>query len=129
MQGRIKDLFKIFFLFLFILNLKADQNGYGRLLLEGNCITCHHYTKSISAPSLKIVKQRYKAAFLDKESFVDYMVEWVYKPSKEGSIMVDMIEKYELMPELGYDKDTLKKIATYIYETKDSKLSGDTAFE
>jgi hypothetical protein len=32
--------------------------------------------------------------------------------------MSDMIEKYELMPQLGYDKDTLEKIAEYIYETE-----------
>jgi hypothetical protein len=30
--------------------------------------------------------------------------------------MKDMIERYEIMPELGYDIDTLKKIAIYIYE-------------
>ncbi len=91
-------------------------DSYGRLLLYGNCITCHHETKSISAPSLQIIKKRYHETFLDKQNFVEYMVNWVYKPSKETSIMQDMIEKYELMPELGYDKDTLEKIANYLYE-------------
>jgi len=90
--------------------------SYGRLLLYGNCITCHHETKSISAPSLQIIKQRYHEVFEDKKEFVNYMVDWVYKPSHEGSIMHDMIDKYELMPELGYDKDTLEKVATYLYE-------------
>ena len=96
----------------------ANADSYGRLLLYGNCITCHHETKSISAPSLQIIKQRYHESFEDKKEFVHYMVQWVYKPSIEGSIMHDMIEKYELMPELGYDKDTLEKIATYLYELK-----------
>ena len=43
------------------------------------------------------------------------MVEWVSSPNIKGSLMHDMIEKHELMPELGYDKDTLEKIAIYIY--------------
>ncbi len=93
-------------------------DSYGRLLLYGNCITCHHETKNISAPSLKMIKQRYHEAFGEKKEFVNYMVNWVYKPFHEGSIMQDMIEKYEIMPELGYDKDTLEKIATYLYESK-----------
>lgn len=104
--------------------LIANQtNNYGKLLLDGNCITCHHPTKSISAPSLKIIKQRYHEAFNQKEAFINYMVNWVYQPSTEGSIMHDMIEKYELMPQLGYDKDTLEKIATYIYENQIQPLN------
>ena len=35
--------------------------------------------------------------------------------------MSDAIRKYELMPELGYDLDTLEKISTYIYETDFTK--------
>ena len=31
--------------------------------------------------------------------------------------MSDAIKKYELMPELGYDIDTLRSIAEYIYDT------------
>ena len=100
--------------FLFVYNLLADS--YGSLLLHGNCTTCHHIEKHISAPSLKLVKQRYMEAFPKKEDFVDYMSKWVLKPKKETSLMVDMIEKYELMPELGYDLDTLEKIIIYIYD-------------
>lgn len=118
MQDLIKDLSKIFIFCFLTLHLQADTNNYGRLLLDGNCITCHHPTKSISAPSLEIIKQRYHEAFSEKEIFVNYMVEWVYKPTKEGSIMHNMIDKYELMPQLGYDKDTLEKIATYLYENE-----------
>ncbi len=93
------------------------ENNIGYTLLYGNCTTCHYETRSLSAPSLKIVKERYKLAFPIKEDFVKYMSSWVLKPNQETSIMQDMIQKYELMPELGYDKDTLEKIANYIYET------------
>jgi len=105
---------KLLFLVLFAFGSLYGKSE-GRLLLYGNCITCHHETKSISAPSLKIIKKRYHEAFSTKETFVNYMVEWVASPNIKGSLMHDMIQKYELMPELGYDKVTLEKIAIYIY--------------
>lgn len=110
----LKFLNMIILFFCFNSYLMADN--YGRLLLYGNCITCHHETKNISAPSLQIIQQRYKEAFIDKKAFVEYMSTWVLNPDKKTSIMYDMIEKYELMPQLGYDKDTLEKISHYIYE-------------
>jgi len=101
-----------------LLSLNLFANSYGALLLNGNCTTCHHPQKNISAPSLGFLKKRYIEAFPKKEDFVHYMSTWVLKPKQETSIMVDMVKKYELMPELGYDSDTLEKIATYIYETE-----------
>ena len=112
-----KKFINILFL-LFCLNSYLTADSYGRLLLYGNCITCHHETKNISAPSLKIIQQRYKEAFPQKEDFVNYMSTWVLNPDEKTSMMHDIIEKYELMPQLGYDKDTLEKIAAYIYEIK-----------
>jgi hypothetical protein len=108
--------FSLIFLSLFYSSTLFGDNNYGRLLLYGNCITCHHESKSISAPSLKILKDRYISIFPKKKDFVAYMSTWVLKPNKSGSVMKDMIERYEIMPELGYDIDTLKKIAIYIYE-------------
>ncbi len=49
------------------------------------------------------------------------MSSWVLKPKEETSIMLDMIKKYELMPELGYDKDTLEIISSYLYDMKFNK--------
>ena len=110
--------FRFFVLFLTVIifsnNLFAQD--FKRLYLDGNCITCHHETKAISAPSLKQIKKRYIMAFPEKEDFVNYMTTWVLNPQEETSIMLDMIEKYELMPQLGYSKETLEEISTYIYE-------------
>ena len=106
-------------LILFSLSTLSFGNSYGELLFNGNCITCHHKTKSISAPSIKIIVSRYKDAFSEKSDFVSYMSSWVLKPNAKTSIMEDMIIKYELMPELGYDKDTLEKIASYLYHMKE----------
>lgn len=106
------------FIAIFIFSISLNANSYGRLLLDGNCITCHQKTKSLSAPSLQIIVTRYKEVFLNKSDFVSYMSSWVLKPNAQTSIMEDMILKYELMPELGYDKDTLEIISSYLYDMK-----------
>ena len=109
---------KTIFLQLILISYLNAGNNYNELLFNGNCITCHHPTESISAPSAKILKERYMDVFPKKEDFINYMSNWVIKPNKEKSIMIDQIEKYELMPELGYDLDTLKKISAYLYDTE-----------
>ncbi len=93
----------------------------GGLFFSGNCITCHHPTKTISAPSVVELKKRYMHAFKTKEEFVSYMATWVKKPTQDGSLMHDAIAKHGLMPELAYDEETLKSICEYIYETDFTK--------
>ncbi len=109
----------IFILLIFIVNLQA--NNYGALLFNGNCTTCHFETKTISAPSVVEFKKRYKEAFLNREDFIENMATWVQHPDAKTSIMLDAIEKHELMPELGFDEDTLKQIISYIYDTDFTK--------
>lgn len=92
-------------------------NDISSLLFHGNCVTCHHETKSISAPSATEIRTRYKDAFKNKEEFVLYMTGWVLNPSYDGSLMHDAIKKHGLMPELGFDEETLKTVCEYIYET------------
>ena len=110
---------KILIVTLFLLN--SLFASYSELLFNGNCVTCHKVDKSISAPSIKVIQKRYKDAFTKKEDFVEYMSSWVLKPDSKKSLMQDAIIKYELMPELGYQKDVLKQIALYIYETNFNK--------
>ena len=89
----------------------------GSLLFHGNCITCHNELKDISAPSMISVRENYLRAFPKKEDFADYMSKWVTHPNTEGSLILDAIKKYDLMPLLGYEESTLKIIAEYIYDT------------
>ncbi len=90
----------------------------GALLFNGNCITCHHKTKSVSAPSVREITEHYKRAFPLKKDFIHYLSRWVLRPNKETSIMLDAIKTYELMPLLGYELGTLEEISEYLYETK-----------
>ena len=106
-----------------VLNLEAS--GYNSLLFNGNCVTCHFEKESISAPSVIELQARYKDAFPNRKDFIKHMSTWVQYPKAETSIMHDAIKKYELMPELGYDLDTLRSIAEYIYDTDFENLQTD----
>ena len=102
-------------LFGFISLHAADEMG--ALLFHGNCTTCHFELQSKSAPAMIEVRKRYMQAFPMKKDFVKYLSEWVHNPSAQKSIMQDAIAKYELMPQLAYEKDVLNDIAAYIYDT------------
>jgi cytochrome c551/c552 len=92
-------------------------NNYGQLLFHGNCITCHKIGEAVSAPSINEIQHAYKSAFRNKKDFIDYMTTWVLNPKEETSLMQDAVSKYELMPHLAYDKQTLEIIASYLYDT------------
>ena len=111
---------KIILLSLLIFS-QLNASDMRALLFSGNCATCHFENRSHSAPSIVEIQQRYKSVFSNKKDFITYMSEWVLKPEESKSIMSDAIDKYEIMPELGYDLDTLKEITKYIYETDFAK--------
>jgi cytochrome c551/c552 len=91
--------------------------GLGETLFEGNCTTCHHRTKSISAPSAAQIQSVYKANFKTKEAFVNFMSSWIVNPNPSTALMSEAIEQFQIMPSnLGYDDFTLKAIAEFLYE-------------
>jgi hypothetical protein len=94
------------------------EESIGSLLFNGNCATCHHINTPSSAPTITEVRNRYISAFPQKELFIKQLATWVHHPNKEGSIMHDAIDKYGLMPELAFDKESLEIIANYLYEGK-----------
>ncbi|MCK5293118.1 MAG: cytochrome C [Arcobacteraceae bacterium] len=109
----------ILIIFIFILNLYSST--YKSLLFHGNCTTCHFELKTVSAPAVINFQKQYKIAFPKKEDFVNYMARWVQHPNPETSLMDGAIKKHGLMPELGFDLDTLKQISEYIYDTDFTK--------
>ncbi len=94
---------------------------YAKLLFNGNCVTCHEIGRSLSAPSINSVQSRYKAIFPAKREFVSYMTRWVANPDARTAVMEKAVKRYGVMPQLGYDKDTLRQIAAYIYEAEFSQ--------
>ncbi len=105
------------FVYTFLLLLpNLSFTNEGALLFNGNCATCHHLKRASSAPTIHEIRARYIQAFPEKQNFIKYLSNWVIKPSKRTSLMHDKIIKYGLMPELAFDKESLKIIAEYIYE-------------
>jgi hypothetical protein len=100
---------------IFSLNLFASS--YGELLFNGNCVTCHSTNElNKSAPTIIKIQNTYKNAFPLKKDFIYYMSTWVLNPNKETSLMDESIKKYKLMPLLGYDRETLEEISSYLYD-------------
>ena len=44
------------------------------------------------------------------------MSTWVLNPNTETSLMDNEIKRYRLMPMLGYDRETLEEISSYLYD-------------
>lgn len=105
-----------FIVILFSLNLYMYAVTLGETLFEGNCVTCHRVDTDKSAPKIQKVIQAYKKIYPKREDFVENMAIWVLKPNAKTALMPKQIQKYEIMPELGYDKDTLRIIAEYLFE-------------
>ena len=103
-------------IFLTIISATANEK---KLLFFGNCIACHGEFGKKVAPHLSEVKGYYLLKYPKKEEFVKELSKWVSKPNKKNSLLPDAIAKYKLMPYLAIDLETLKKIATYIYENDD----------
>ncbi|MFK5937314.1 MAG: cytochrome C [Sulfurimonas sp.] len=103
-----------FLLISFVLSLNASD--YSSLLYQGNCTTCHHDTKEISAPSMKEVRENYRLAYPKKSDFIKAMSKWVDNPHEATSMMAQAVNKYELMPQLYFQEDVLKEISAYIYD-------------
>lgn len=93
-----------------------SATNLGETLFQGNCVTCHDTKKANSAPSIKEIQIRYKQKLSTKEAFVSFMAQWVLKPDAKTTLMPEAIAKYELMPILGYDKESLEEIAHYLYD-------------
>jgi len=105
---------KIILLYTLLLgSLFANED---KLLFYGNCIACHGEVGKKSAPHFSEVKGYYLLKYPEKEEFVANMATWLSDPNEEKAQHKEAIKKYNLMPYLAIDLDTLTKIATYIYE-------------
>ncbi len=114
---------RILFIVAFTIIYSYANNN--ELFYSGNCSGCHFKHRSISAPSIEQIKERYITAFPNKEEFINYMSVWVKTPNVETSLMHDSIKQYKIMPELGFDLDTLRKISQYIYENDFKSTSNE----
>ena len=100
------------------LSLYMYAISLGETLFNGNCVTCHKIDTPNSAPTIVEVQARYKKALPSKEAFVTFMAKWVEKPEAKTALMPEAIAQFGLMPELGFDNETLREIGLFLYEKR-----------
>jgi len=86
-------------------------------VLYPTCLVCHNpELKNPLGPPMWGVQRRYKKNSLDKEDFIQSMVEFVRAPTLEKAIHDEALGQLGLMPAMPLPDELLKKISTYIFE-------------
>ena len=108
---------------LFVILLGALFANDGKTLFEQNCASCHITTKptpeqrkNMVAPPIAGVMWHVKERFKTKDEAVRFIVDYVQNPSQEKALCPS-VRRFGLMPKLSLPKETLQKIADYIYDT------------
>lgn len=108
-------------------NKAVYQKGFE--ILESNCISCHSVKGTFEdriAPPLAAVKNRYLKDNVTKEEFIANFVSFVENPTLEKSKMTEAVEKFNLMPKMGYSKEQITAVAEYIYA---NEVESETWFQ
>jgi len=109
------------------LALVIDSEGYK--LMQQNCFVCHFELPDPSkksqmiAPPMVNIQEHYKPSFTDKKAFVDAIIKWVNKPSKEDAMMPGSVRKFNLMPPLPIGDEKITKIAEALYDVDFGNVS------
>lgn len=83
------------------------------------CHACHNPALNPSlAPPMWGVQRRYKRMSRSKERFVDSIADFAKQPAQERALFKHAIPVMGLMPPVALPDETLKEIATYIWEAQ-----------
>ena len=94
----------------------AEESGES-LIME-LCVSCHVLEgKPTIAPPIFAVKIHVKRVYASRDAFVQRIVDWVEDPDEAITLMPGAVNRFGLMPRLSYEKDDVRKIAEYIYDT------------
>ena len=102
-------------------NMSQEDIAKGLELMKINCYSCHNpeaKEESRLAPPFFAVKNHYMKDEPSLDEFTKEMIDFICNPSEEKSKMKGAIEKFNLMPQLSYQEEDLKKIAAYLYHTE-----------
>ncbi len=96
----------------------------GKEKFTAYCMSCHNEQSPEDArlaPPPLALQEHYKEAYAEEPAFIEAMSDFVVHPSKEKAIMLQAVEKFGLMPAMGYAEEELNQIASYIYHGNFSK--------
>ena len=100
------------------------------VLLHNKCVICHQKSElqiKQLAPLLSEFTEIYKEKYKSKTDFVNALTNFVSKPDKEKALMNDAVKKYNLMPKMNYNKETIKAIANYLYDNSTENIRKNIA--
>ena len=81
------------------------------------CMVCHDTDlDSMLAPPMRNIQRRYKISYLEKEIFVQKIIEHTKNPTEENSLMKMAVKTFGVMPALPLSDEYLGNIGAYIYE-------------
>ena len=98
---------------------QASEQSFaeGKKLFQENCLVCHNAElEPAQAPPMFGVQMKYKMATKDKASFVDRVTSFATHPTKEKALLKMPVKILGLMPDVGFEEDDVRKIATYIHD-------------
>lgn len=96
----------------------AEGNESPAELTAALCLICHGNFvpgQGPLAPPFVMVKSHYGS--LDEETFIKTVVSWVKEPDKQKSRMPGAINRFGIMPPLGYPDAQVETIARHIYQS------------
>ena len=102
----------------------ADQSLLGKELFEKECYTCHNpkdQQNELIAPPMMAIKNHYLKATTSRDQFVNEIMNWVKKPSRERSRMPVALNKFGIMPYQSFPEETVTQIAEYLYDNEIEK--------
>jgi mono/diheme cytochrome c family protein len=100
-------------------NESKDDHASAELMMAQMCISCHNPTSGKDqriGPPFIAVRDAYLAVHPDKEGFVDAIAKFSAYPSKDHALMPAEVERFGLMPPMGYSMEKVRAIAAYLYE-------------
>jgi len=81
------------------------------------CQVCHDAELDPpKGPPMFGVQRRYKAAFADRDAFIERMVAFVRQPTMDQVIMHEAASQLGLMGPMPLPETMLRQIAAYVYE-------------
>lgn len=89
-------------------------------LIYSNCSTCHGLgdEELNSAPNLNTVRKAWLEAFPEENEFIENMASFLGQPKIENSQMPEAIERFGIMPKMGYTDEQTEELARWLYHNK-----------
>ena len=109
-------LYSILSLLVFTTNATAGESG--KYLMKKLCMSCHvSDEKPTLAPPIFAIKNHVKQAHKSRGDFTQRIIDWVEEPDSAIALMPGAVNRFGLMPKLSYNKEDVRKVAEYIYDT------------